>query len=632
MSKRGSALYQLKLIRSHSLAIIIFGVMVLIAQPCSAIPDARRASNDYARTVFAENASWDVILAGNLTRRDLKFSQRDILVILFMLVLEPALIIVLLIEMRRRRDAQDLIAHDFAGERVLTRISTSLADCTPEQVDTEIETGLRELVEAEGVDSADWLVLRADGVKKSYCVNRNREGGCSALDLSRMPWSMGQLTHGKQVVVNTLQDLPQAASFDKFYFLEQQVKSAALVPCGFNGSRGALAIVCTSRERAWPESVLSRLAVLGNIITNAVMRKETQEAKQAIEQRFYRLFEQAPLGIALEDLDGRLLFANPALCSMLGYNQHEIHGMTCKEFATPEELAIDLALFQELQNGSKEAYNVEKHLVRKDGTRMHARVNVSRLKFQTPGEPVIMAMVEDVTQEHETGNKLKQAESALHELPSRLINAQEEERQRIARELHDDIGQRLSLAIIRLGEVNRQTPESLSSPHSDFGSIVDELDELTSDVHRLSHQLHSSKLQHLGLKSALNELCRQMTQQHKLEVVQEIEDAPDLPSQAQLCLYRVAQEALNNVVRHSRASKVSIRFSVEHAVARLDIADDGRGFNVSSATASGLGLASMRERLHAINGELSVSALERRGTRIIATVSIEDNLSLKKAI
>jgi PAS domain S-box-containing protein len=621
MSKSSAVLYSILSTSSCILVLAVLGLTLSLAQN-------RRATSSatYKLPNFFNNQVALVVSELPVEKTFVHFvpTGYTIIAVLFMLVFEPVLIAVLLVEIRRRGHAQDLIVRDFASERVLTKISTALADCPPERVDVEMESGLRELMNAEGADHAGWLILRGDSPEKSYCVNRNREVNYDSLDLSCLPWSVSRLLQGNPVVVSRLGDLPESASFDKSYLCERQVKSALLMPCGLNGLRGVLVICSTSREQTWTQSVLTRIAVLGNIITNAVIRKNTQNEKQAIEQRFYKLFEQAPLGITLEDLDGRLLFVNPALCSMLGYNEQEMHGMLCQEFSVPGEVASDWALFQELQNGSRETYNIEKPLLRKDGTRMRARVSVSRLKFQTPGEPVVMAMVEDVTQEQETEDRLKEAQSALHQLPARLINAQEEERQRVARELHDDIGQRLSLAIIRLQELNRQISDSPDSPHLNLGPVLEELDELTSDVHQLSHQLHSSKLQHLGLRSALNELCRQITQQHRLRVVQEIEDAPDLSAEAQLCLYRVAQEALNNVVRHSRASEVSVRFSVDCSIARLEIADNGRGFELSSATAAGLGLASMRERLHAMNGELIVSATENSGTKIVAKVPVED--------
>jgi signal transduction histidine kinase len=252
------------------------------------------------------------------------------------------------------------------------------------------------------------------------------------------------------------------------------------------------------------------------------------------------------------------------------------------------------------------------------------------LRFQTAGAPLVLAIVEDITEHKEAEDKLKEAQSALHGLPSRLIQAQEQERQRIARELHDDIGQRLSLLAIELGHVNRELPAFSSAQYRNFASVLEGIDEIITDIHELSHQLHSSKLQYLGLKSALNELCQQITAQHEILVAQRVDDPPYLPSEVRLCLYRVAQEALNNTVRHSRASEVSLRLAAHHGLARLEIRDSGVGFD-PAATREGLGLASMRERLHTVGGNFSVSSIPGKGTEIVAEAPYKEDAGQAKA-
>jgi PAS domain S-box-containing protein len=351
--------------------------------------------------------------------------------------------------------------------------------------------------------------------------------------------------------------------------------------------------------------------------------------KHAIEQRFRELFEQAPIGIALEDPEGKLLFVNPALSSILGYERKEMIGMSCSRLSDEATCAGERELLKELESGLIGTYCLQKQFIRKDGGRIWGRVTVSRLTFQTPGAPVVMALLEDVTERHEADQKLREAESVLHELPGRLIDAHEEERQRIARELHDDLGQRLSLLMVDLERLIYNLPSSAGHLSAEFLRVLRGMDEIATDVHELSHQLHSSKLQHLGLQSALKELCLHL-RQRDLRVVEEIQDVPELPSDAQLCLYRVAQEALNNVVHHSHASVVWVQFSRKGTTVRLKIRDNGRGFEPSNA-ASGLGLASMRERVRALDGDLMILAAESHGVEIVATIPLQSAMALRKA-
>ncbi len=354
-------------------------------------------------------------------------------------------------------------------------------------------------------------------------------------------------------------------------------------------------------------------------------------ANAVSEQRFRNLFEQPLVGMAFEDLDGRLLQVNQEMCSILGYSEDELLAMTCDQFARAEDASDELALLQELQEGKRENYHIEKAYLRKDGTKVWGRLHVCRLHLPGDESPKILAVVEDITERKQAEQRLNYAQRTLHDLTGRLIQGQEEERRRIARELHDDIGQRLSLLMMELDRISREIPAAAS--HTQFGSFaraLQQVDEITKDVHELSHQLHSTKLHYVGLRAALRELCQQFATQQRIAVAQNLEDIPDLPSEVELCLYRVAQEALRNAAKHSHASSVSVSFSTNAGMARLEVEDTGVGFDLATATA-GLGLASMRERLRLLDGELVVTSAAGKGTRVVALVRYEQEESISEA-
>jgi signal transduction histidine kinase len=225
--------------------------------------------------------------------------------------------------------------------------------------------------------------------------------------------------------------------------------------------------------------------------------------------------------------------------------------------------------------------------------------------------------------------RLKEAQLHLVELTSRLIQVQDEERRLMARELHDDVGQRLSLLMMQLERVSRKLPVATSKKAS-LRHILTDLDELTRDVHELSHQLYSSKLQYIGLTPALRELCRQFAAQHGTQVSEVLEDVPDLPANVQFCLYRVAQEALNNVGKHSRARQVSVQLGVRSDLLILEITDTGVGFE-GNVSAKGLGIASMRERLRTTGGDLTITSKPGQGTRLAATIPYKKTIVADQA-
>ncbi|HSS98092.1 MAG TPA: PAS domain S-box protein, partial [Terriglobales bacterium] len=168
---------------------------------------------------------------------------------------------------------------------------------------------------------------------------------------------------------------------------------------------------------------------------------------------FEVLFEAVAIGVAVETLDGQPLFANAALCSMLGFSEEEFRGKHCVDFSPPEDAKKDWALFEQLRQGSIDNYQLEKRYFRKDGTLIWGRLRVALLKNGANMSPLVVAMLEDITDKRATEETLRRSEANLQLLTSRLIQAQEEEQQRIARELHDDIAQRLSLLVVGLDQL-----------------------------------------------------------------------------------------------------------------------------------------------------------------------------------
>lgn len=552
--------------------------------------------------------------------------------ILFVLT-EAALIGVLLAERKRRRVAQASIARRFALERVVSALSTTLADCPPESIDRELENGLHLILEAEVADRACWFAIPRDGTTVEKISSAHRPGipaGPAHFRMQDVPWILERLSRLEPVAISDTNDLPREADRDREYIDQLGAKSIALVPSSSGtAAKGLLILVHLSQQRDWPDAVISRLGVLGNLFGTALSRRWAQDAKKVSEQRFQAIFEQASLGIALEDLDGRILFANSALCAMLGYEQAEIQRMTCDQFANEEDSAEDWNLFQKLREGSIDSYQIEKRYLKPNGEKMWGNLHVSRLRA-LPGETSrIIAMIEDVTERKAANSRLEHVQLELQQLTGRLIQAQEDERQRISGELHDDIGQRLSLLVFGLERLKAALPLP-PAQQSELMQLRDQAEEITHDIHELSHELHSTKLQHLGLKSALTELCHKISAQRSIAIVLEVLEPVPLDPDVQLCLYRVAQEGLNNVLKHSGSGRVTVSLSRDHLLAQLQIRDDGVGFE-PSLVSTGLGLASMRERLRTVRGVLRVSSLPGHGSEITAEVPVALNDEIAQA-
>jgi PAS domain S-box-containing protein len=308
---------------------------------------------------------------------------------------------------------------------------------------------------------------------------------------------------------------------------------------------------------------------------------------------------------------------------MLGFTEEEIRNKHCVEFSPPEDAKLDWALFEQLRQGSIDKYHLEKRFFRKDGSLFWGRLSISLMANPAGSAPLVVAIVEDITEKRGAEEKLTKSEASLRHLASRLIQAQEEERRRIGQDLHDDIGQRLSLLVVGL----EQLCASLASDHNGQSQLASELqtraDEVATDIHDLSRALHSAKLQFLGLGVALQNLCDRTSAQQHVAVTLDAEELPaSLPSGMELCIFRVAQEALSNAVKHSHSGHAAIELTHANGVVVLQVRDTGIGFDPSTHH-QGIGLSSMRERLRTFGGELFVESAAGTGTTITAKVQLE---------
>jgi len=216
------------------------------------------------------------------------------------------------------------------------------------------------------------------------------------------------------------------------------------------------------------------------------------------------------------------------------------------------------------------------------------------------------------------------AEEALKALGGRLIAAQEEERRRVARELHDDFNQRLAVLSIELEQLGKKIQKPIGLRRS-VQRLQDLAQEIAAEIHRLSYKLHPSKLDHLGLVAAVKSLCVELSESGKLNVEFQQTGFPyALDRDTTLCLFRIAQEGLRNCVKHSRAESARVVLMRTRDSVRLLVSDNGCGFNTKTALMEkGLGFVSMKERLHILGGEMNVYSKPLHGTRLEVSVPLK---------
>jgi signal transduction histidine kinase len=215
---------------------------------------------------------------------------------------------------------------------------------------------------------------------------------------------------------------------------------------------------------------------------------------------------------------------------------------------------------------------------------------------------------------------LRTSYERIRDLGGRLLNAQETERSRIARELHDDISQQVALLSIDLELLDGKTA---GAGQQLAGDAVNRAHQIAKSVHDLSHRLHPAKLRLIGLVAAVNGLRQELAQSGIVVTVTHEGVPPVLPPDVTLCLFRIVQEALQNALKHGHARNVSVDLRAGVGALALTIADDGVGFDVNQSWGRGLGLISMNERLDAIGGSMTIRSNPGSGTRLEVTVPVD---------
>jgi len=315
------------------------------------------------------------------------------------------------------------------------------------------------------------------------------------------------------------------------------------------------------------------------------------------------------------------LFVDRAFQDLIGLPPDRQQGLEALSFwmeqLHPEDRPRVLRLRQQLQEGSVDQLTLEYRFLKLDGSQIWVQHLAGVSTRDAAGMAITTyGVLRDITQR-------TIAQEELHNLSRLLINAHEDERALLARELHDDLTQRLAVLAIEVGS----SESTVANPEFSkvLRSVREELVRLSEDIHSLAYHLHPSVLTELGLVEALRTESDRRNRQGQIKVALDLDPLPScLGKEEALCLFRVAQEALNNVVRHAGTPAAEITLRKVEGGLHLTIQDRGVGFNQKSiGEGKHLGLVSMRERMRLVNGTLDIESVPGQGTTIAAWVPCE---------
>lgn len=363
-----------------------------------------------------------------------------------------------------------------------------------------------------------------------------------------------------------------------------------------------------------------RVVGVEGMLEDVTVHGRAEREVRELQERFAKVFEFSPISITITTLEGRYIAVNARFLEISGFRREDVVGRTAAEIdvkISPE----DYAEFRARMAKDGFVRNMEMTVHYTD-LRVR-RVFVSSVIVDIGGMQCFLNAGTDLTDRILADDALRRRSDRIRELAGKLITLQEEERKRVARELHDDLSQQVAGIAIGLSNIKRK-----ASAGKDVSELLEALRgrtvALSADVRNLSHRLHPAVLAHAGLVASLGSQCEEFERISDVETRFSAADVPDdVADDVGLCLYRIAQEALRNVARHARAKSVEVALSFDSGELAMQVRDDGVGFDASLAsTREGLGLVSMEERARLVGGVLIVEAAPGEGTAVSVRVPL----------
>lgn len=372
--------------------------------------------------------------------------------------------------------------------------------------------------------------------------------------------------------------------------------------------------------------IVIQAVALAALLMHLTRRRRSERAVQASEERFRLVADRSPVILWTARPDTTLDFVNAFGAEFTGIPREQLEDEGWLRFIHPQDVEPSIGVYIPAFE-ARRPFMFEFRLRRADGAyRWMLASGIPRYGadggfdgyFGCSIEITERKVAEDLIREHSVALEVSNRE--IQQLAGRLIEAQDTERARIARDLHDDVSQQLAGMSIAFSRFRRRLGELAISTdlQEDLRALQERTNMLANNVRDLSHDLHPSVLTHAGLVAALTAFCSELARVHGTAVTCEAEgEFGTLAPEAALCLYRVAQEALRNVIAHAAASRAGVRLVRTDDITEMTVSDDGQGFEVASATArKGLGLVSITERVRLASGTVSIVTEVNKGTRL----------------
>jgi PAS domain S-box-containing protein len=519
-------------------------------------------------------------------------------------------------------------------ESLLAHLLATFVNLPASRVDVQIELALRRIVEYLGLDQGGLAERLVDPPQLVITHSYHQPGTppVARFVLDRdFPWYAATVYRGLVLRLGTLpDDLPPEATAERDYCLQTGLKSHVMIPLKAMGSVvGSIGFASFRAARDWPDDLVQRLRLVGEIFTHALARKRADTLIGESEGRFRLLAETTPVMVWMSGTDKRCTYVNKRWLEFTGRSIEREMGDGWSEGVHADDIERCMATYCDAFD-ARQSFRMEYRLRRFDGAyRWILDTGVPRFAPDGTFEGYIGSCT-DVDEQKQVEAALRAREQSLgktreglRKLAARLLHAQEEERRRIAREMHDDWTQRLALLSFDIAKLARRIgdPEqALPLLHA----MQEQLEALSEDVHAVSRQLHPAILDDLGLVEALRSECTTLARRERIAIDYRADAIPPgLAKDAALCIYRVVQEALRNLAKHAAVKEAVVSLTVAGPELCVRVEDRGAGFDSAAERSHpGLGLSSMHERVRLVGADLAITSAPGQGTTVQVRVPL----------
>ncbi len=545
-------------------------------------------------------------------------------------LLQSGLITYLLKQRAQRRRAQEKLSKRLRFEEMLAALSARFVNLPPDLLDKEIERVLGTISKILEVDRVSVYALADEGQDMHLLQTRKDDEVVSPpfeLPAKQLPFIMETMSKGKTLVFSDTESLPAEAEPDKHFLRAQGVVAAAVIPLSAGESvMGMLSLAMTRRQKTWPRELLRQCRLVAEVFANALDRRRQEENLAQAEQKYRTVADFTYAWEYWANLDDSLEYVSPSCERISGYQTRDFldNPTLLKKIILPE----DRDLWDRHYHDSRQELKlceIQFRIQRRDGQIRWIEHNCQPVTDPQGHLQGFRASNRDITVRKRVEAEIRKSEKDLRRLATQLISAHEEERRSLARELHDDLSQRLAALAIQAGRLEQQAVNEHAPDALACSVLKDRIIAISNDVHSLSRQLHPSILDDLGLPRAVESECTRFSNREGIEVAVTAENVPKtLPKDVSLSIYRIIQEGLNNIAKHACARRVEVALHKTDGKLSLSIQDDGIGFDAAEARQKpGLGFSSMRERVRIIHGVLRITSEPNKGTTISVQVPLE---------